>query len=279
MMVLTEFRVESRLEKEDYLRGYRREMIRIIARPSGIGRQSFLSYTALSMHKIFLLVVCLALFAGASLAQTTVPASANPPDAALLIGTWDGRTPDGMGATISFHDDSSMTFSPSVMIDFITKPQGDELVATVASPGAPPQSVRIRAEGDRLTYKASNAPPEYWARLGKAVAGQPPYAGKWAIDQSVPPAVDKKKKSKKADYTISEMAEARNSMRMVITPEGKARLRIPMRIDFGAYNVQGNKLLMQYGGKVWVATFRFDDGTLYLLRRGEAEEVAFERTQ
>src|SRR5271167_2790656 len=94
--------------------------------PSGVGRQSFLSYTALSMRKIFLLVVCLALFAGASLAQTAVPASSNPPDAARLIGTWDGRTPDGMGATISFHDDSSMTFSPGVMIDFTAKPQGDE---------------------------------------------------------------------------------------------------------------------------------------------------------
>ena len=233
----------------------------------------------MSMHKIFVLIVRLALLAGAALAQTNVPGSANPPDAALLIGTWDGRTPDGMGATISFHGDSSMTFSPGVMIDFTAKPQGDELVATVASPGAPSQSVRIRAEGDRLTYTASNAPAEHWARLGKAVAGQPPYAGKWAIDQSVPPPVDKKKKSKKADSTLSEMSEVRNSMRMVITPEGKARLRVPARTDFGAYNVQGNKLLMQYGGKVWVATFRFDGGTLYLLRRGEAEEIAFERAQ
>jgi hypothetical protein len=232
------------------------------------------------MHKIYLLVVCLALSTGVALAQTNVPASANLPDAALLIGTWDGRTLDGMGATLSFRDDNSMTFSPGAMIDFTAKPQGNELVATVAFPGAPSKSVRIRVDGDHMIYTVNNAPPEHWVRLGKAVAGQPSYAGKWAIDQSVPtPADKKKKKNKKSDYTISEMAETRNSMRMVITPEGKARLRVPMRSDFGAYNVQANKLIMQYGGKVWVATFRFNEGTLYLLRRGEDDEIAFERAQ
>ena len=123
----------------------------------------------MSMHKIFLAIVCLELFAGASLAQTNAPTSANPPDAALLIGTWDGRTPDGMGATLSFRDGNNMTFSPGAMIDFTARPQKDELVATLASPGAPSQSVRIRAEGDRLTYTANNAPPEHWVRLGKAV--------------------------------------------------------------------------------------------------------------
>jgi hypothetical protein len=67
-------------------------------------------------------------------------------------------------------------------------------------------------------------------------------------------------------------------MRLVITPEGKVHLRLPVRTDFGAFNVQGNQLIMQYGGKVWVAAFRFEGEALYLRFGGDDVESAFERS-
>jgi hypothetical protein len=69
----------------------------------------------------------------------------------------------------------------------------------------------------------------------------------------------------------------RKNMRLVITPQGKLLVRLPQHSEFGAFTVQDNRILMQYGGKVWVATFRFDGDTLYLLRRGENAEGAFDR--
>lgn len=229
------------------------------------------------MRKLFHVLICLLLLAGVLLAQSGAPASVSERDAARLIGTWEGHTPDGMSATISFRDDSNMTFSPGATVDFVAQPQGNELVATVAVPGVSSQLVRIRAEGDRLTYTAIEAPAQQWVRVGKAVAGQPAYVGKWAIDPFAPVQVDKKKKKKRQEDFPLISSEVRTAVRLVITPEGKVRLRLPVRTDFGAFNVQGNKIIMQYGGKVWVAAFRFKGEELYLRFSGADVESEFER--
>lgn len=230
--------------------------------------------------KLFPAAICTVLLAVTAFAQNVLPTSTTSADAARVVGTWQGRTPDGMGATLSLRGDYNLTFSPCMTIDLALQAHGDELVGNIASADARSEVVRIRAAGDRLVYTAVHAPAEHWIRLGKPVPGQPPYAGKWAIDPFAPVPADTKKKKQKNQNDASQLdAEARKRMRLMITPQGTARLLLPLRTDIGAYNVQGHQLIMQYGGKVWAAAFRFEGETLYLRFSGDDEESVFERGQ
>jgi hypothetical protein len=212
----------------------------------------------------------------ASMAQTA------PAD--QLIGSWElqERSAQGMGTTYEFRADSALVISTGVMVDIDVRLQGDELVGTVLSKRGHEEPVRIRAIGDSLSYIEGRDEPQRWIRVRRAAPGQPAFAGLWAVDKSVP-----LKGKRKNDETAQLM---RDNMRIQImladAAPGSAsgalwrvRMRCPLENSGGSYTVQANKLIMQYGGKVWVAAFRFDGNTLHLIRRGESAESVFGRVE
>jgi hypothetical protein len=216
-------------------------------------------------------LLCALLFASPALAQSLEQ---------RIIGTWEGqeRAEGGLGAILSFRPDGTMTIASGMMLDLAGRIQGDELVATTVQERDSVREIRIRAAGDTLTYTQGNSPPQKWVRLGMPAAGQPALAGTWMIDPTMP--APRAKKKKKADADSDEIAQAlRQSMRLVITPAGKVRFRALTHADGGTFTVQGSKLIMQYTGRVVVATFRFDGDKLYMAHPGDESERLFQRAE
>jgi hypothetical protein len=192
-----------------------------------------------------------------------------------LIGIWEGRdrTEEGMGETVEFRAGGTLTVSSGMMLNFQGRVVKDELVALVESISNVPQEVHIRATGDRMTYTVAGA-PQQWVRIGTAPAGQPAWVGLWAFESAAPP----HKSRKRNDGERMEIEQLmRTSMRMAITPDGRGRLRFPMNAQNGAYTVDGNKLILQYGGHVSFTTWRLDGNTLFLLYPNGHAESAFDR--
>ena len=218
----------------------------------------------------------LLIFAVFAQGQSSLPPSTGSPgDPARLIGVWEGRdrSEDGMGETVEFRSGGALTISSGMMLNFQGRLVKDELVGMVESLSNVPQEVHIRATGDRLTYMASGV-PQQWARVGTAPAGQPAWVGTWAFESAARP----RKSTKRYESERKEVEQSmRTSMRMTITPDGKGRLRFPMNSQNGAYSVDGNKLLLQYGGRMSVTTWRLEGNTLFLLYPGGHAESRFER--
>jgi len=214
----------------------------------------------------------------------TAVAQVSPPEQ-RLVGSWElqERSDDGMGTTYEFRADSSLVITTGVMVDFDARVQAEELVGTIPVQRGAAHQIRMRVDGGSMTYVQDRDAPQKWTRLHKAIPGRPAFAGLWAVDQSAP-----LKKKQKND----ELAQLlRDNTRLLITPAPavpsgasgaeatgwKVRMRCPIENSGGSYTVQGSKLIMQYGGKVWVAAFRFDGNTLHILRQGDNVETVFDR--
>jgi hypothetical protein len=209
-------------------------------------------------------------------AQSSPPPAANPGDPARLIGVWEGRSrsEEDLGETVEFRAGGAMTITSGMMLNFAGRVLKDELVAVVESLSNVPQEVRIHASGDRMTYTVAGA-PQQWVRVGKPLSGQPAWVGSWAFDSA-----PMRKSHKRADGERMEIEQMmRANMRMVIAPDGKGRLRFPMSAQNGAYNVEGNRLILQYAGRVAVATWRFEGDTLFLVYVNSQTESAFDRVR
>jgi hypothetical protein len=205
------------------------------------------------------------------------PTAANPNDPARLIGTWEGRgrTEEGLGETVVFQAGGTMAISSGLILNFQSRVIKDELVGMVESLSDIPREVHIRATGDRMTYTVAGT-QQQWVRVGKATVGQPAWVGTWAFESAPPP----RKSHRKYDGERMETEQLmRTNMRMAITPDGQGRLRFPMNTDTGAYVVQGNKLILQYAGRVVVVSWRLDGNTLFLQYQNRQGESAFDRVQ
>jgi hypothetical protein len=201
------------------------------------------------------------------------PAAASANDAARLVGVWEGRdrSEEGMGDTIEFRAGGTMTVSSGMMLNFQGKPVNDGLVAMVESVSGVPQEVRIRATGDRLSYIVGGV-PQQWRRVDSPAAGQPAWAGVWAFESAAAPG---HKRHSREDHEVEQLM--RTNMRMAIAPDGAGRLRFPMNNENGAYLVQGEKLVLQYGGRVFVPKWHIEGNTLFLQYPDRPAASAFDR--
>jgi hypothetical protein len=229
-----------------------------------------------NLHSSRAALCILLLIAACAHAQSPGPAtSANDP--ARLIGAWEGRdrSVEGLGETVVFQPGGALTITSGMMLNFQGRVVKGELVALVESLSDVPQEVHIRANGDRMTYTVAGA-PQQWVRIGKAVPDQPAWVGAWAFESAAPP----RKSHRRYEGERMEIEQLmRTNMRMAITPDGKGRLRFPMNTDKGAYVVQGNKLVLQYTGRVSFVGWRLEGNTLFLKYPDRLTESAFDRVQ
>jgi hypothetical protein len=220
----------------------------------------------------------LLLIAACAQAQSPAPGpAASTNDPARLIGAWEGRdrSEEGLGETLVFQPGGALAITSGMMLNFQGRVVKDELVALVESLSNVPQEVHIRANGDHMTYTVAGA-PQQWVRVGKALPNQPAWVGIWAFESAAPP----RKSHRRYDGERMEIEQLmRTNMRMAITPDGKGRLRFPMNTDKGAYVVPGNKLVLQYTGRVSFVGWRLEDNTLFLKYPDRQTESAFDRVQ
>jgi hypothetical protein len=208
------------------------------------------------------------------------PAAKQSANSALLVGAWEGRDrdADGMSLTFTFGPKGTLETTRGVITNFQGHPEGNDLVTQIFSAAGKPQAVHIHAAGDNLTYVAEEGFPQEWIRLGSAVAGAPAWVGAWAFDHLGTAPGKKQGKTKiRGGGTIQELM--RESMRMLITPDGKGRLRFPVDSNIGAYAVQPGRLILQYSGRSLFMNWRLDGNTLYLLGENAKVESAYDRVQ
>lgn len=221
------------------------------------------------IRSFFVLFLCTAALAARGQTQAGAPS---------LIGVWElqGTREDGTGSVYTFRPDGVLVITSSLMSDFDAQAEGNELRASAVDSRGHAESVRIHASANSLNFQQKGQ-PESWIRVGPAVAGQPAFAGLWAIDQSAP------SERKRKNDEISQLI--RQNMRLRITPvdaigkQWKVRMRCPIENSGGSYTVQGTKIIMQFSGKVWVASYRMQGNNLYLTRQGETSDTIFERAE
>jgi hypothetical protein len=198
-----------------------------------------------------------------------------------LVGSWEGRDrdSDGMGTTFVFGPRGTLEASRGLINNFQGQSQGAELIAQVRSAEGNMQQVHIHASAGNLTYATEGGGAvQEWIRVGSAVAGQPAWAGAWAFDHLGPSPGKKKKMKIRGSGAAQELM--REGMRMIITPEGKGRLRFPVDSKIGAYVLQGdNRLVLQYEGRSLFMSWRLEGNTLYLLGEDAKRESAYDRVQ
>ena len=141
-----------------------------------------------------------------------------------IVGRWEssGRGQGGTGSTFSFTADKKFAFTASMMLDAGYKIVGDHL--TLLAPDStgvekPVQEMQFHVAGDTLTVSPPNgAPPQKFARDGKALSGTP-IAGRWCAKHAAGPAA----------Y-------------LACTPSGRFLFRVPMQTFEGTYVTVGDSL-------------------------------------
>jgi hypothetical protein len=183
-----------------------------------------------------------------------------------------------MSLTLVFGPRGTLETTRGVINNFQGRVDGNKLVTQIVSADGKPQQLQIQASGDNLTYTAEGGVPQEWIRVGTAVAGEPAWVGAWAFDHlgSVP---GKKQKKMKIRGSGAAQELMRESMRMVIAPDGKGRLRFPVDSNIGAYALQPGRLILQYSGRSLFMTWRLEGNTLYLLGESAKRESAYDRAQ
>jgi hypothetical protein len=199
-------------------------------------------------------------------------------DATRLAGTWETPAINGTVTTLYFQANGQLTVSSSAVQEFSTYRQADELVGIVR--GSPEYEVRLRITAGELTYTPAGAPPQRWVRLGQSLPGAP-FAGVWALAPSELQPLKRKKRNQAKAASPYEFIppEIRANIRMLITPEGQVRIRMPLETHGGSYTIQGDKLILLYSGRVQVSAFRFEADALHLLAQGDAADTVFARVR
>jgi hypothetical protein len=175
------------------------------------------------------------------LAQVS-PATSNP-----LLGTWEAvsRSSGGLGSTISFGAENSMSFTMGAMVDMKYRRSGDSLFVSSPDGNLPPAQVAITNDTLVVTRRGRE---QRETRIS-AAQGSDPLVGRWTyIHYTGVPAYE--------EYT----------------PDGAFHLRVPIRTLTGTYTTAGNNAilhLMGDGGGDRAVKFAIVGDTLELTWNGQ----------
>ena len=191
------------------------------------------------------------------------------PSFAQLEGVWESveRSDGGLGMAYDFRPDGTVCVSPGAMVDFVYRFVGGRVLVLDSDLSEDPETVMaFRLENDRLVVDVgSDAPPLVRVDGGDPEAG--PVVGTWKyIDTG------------ESDEALGgrEAAVVRRNTRIRLTSTGKARLRIPFRVDCSSYQVDGSTLTMERSGETITPSFRVEGEMLFLTSRS-GNEAAFSR--
>jgi hypothetical protein len=155
------------------------------------------------------------------LLAAALPAQVSP--GSSLVGTWEAvaRSAGGLGTTVSFGVDNSLSYTVGAMVDFKYRRVRDSLF--IVDPEGNSTASRIRIAHDTLiTFRGDSEQRE--TRLGAVSAGDS-LVGIWTYPH----------------YTGVAAYEE-------YTPAGDLRLRIPIRTLRGTYATQGDSAVLHLAG-------------------------------
>jgi len=151
--------------------------------------------------------------------QVATPARTTP-----LIGTWEAvtRSAGGLGSTISFESDNSMSYTLGAMVDMKYKRARDSLY--IIDPANGINAFRIAILRDTLVM-VNQGKEQRETRVGAPLKGADPVIGRWTY----------------LHYTGVPAFEE-------YTPGGDFRLRVPIRTLQGTYVTMGDSAMLHLPG-------------------------------
>jgi len=149
---------------------------------------------------------------------------APPARSTSLIGTWEAvtRSAGGLGSTISFAPDNSMSFTLGAMVDMKYKRARDSLY--IIDPANGVNAFRVSILRDTLVM-VNQGKEQRETRVGAPLKGADPVVGRWTY----------------LHYTGVPAFEE-------YTPGGDFRLRVPIRTLQGTYATMGDSAMMHLPG-------------------------------
>jgi hypothetical protein len=195
-------------------------------------------------------------------------AQSAPPE---IVGRWvaQNRSKGGIGSIWEFKRDGTLRMAPGAIVDVPYTLEGDKLILPPETtlPGAKPQVLKIRIEGDALyrSEDAPNAPEEKFVRLKSAKPGDPPIVGTWKA--SIP-------KTMPGNKAPAALQQAARNTTYTYTRDGIVKLRVPFMFLNGRYDSGAHTFVIDRNGKPIKGNFRIEEGKLYLTQPdGHTEDV------
>jgi hypothetical protein len=154
-----------------------------------------------------------------ALAQVAAPARSTP-----LIGTWEAvtRSAGGLGSTISFESDNSMSFTLGAMVDMKYRRARDSLY--IIDPANGINAFKVSILRDTLVM-VNQGKEQRETRVSAPLKGADPVIGRWTY----------------LHYTGVPAFEE-------YTPGGDFRLRVPIRTLQGTYVTMGDSAMLHLPG-------------------------------
>ena len=165
-----------------------------------------------------------------------------------LVGTWEAvnRSAGGLGSTISFAPDNTMSFTMGTMVDMKYKRARDSLYIIDPQNGVNTFQVSIMRD---TMVMVNQGREQRETRVGAPVNGADPVVGRWTyLHYSGVPAFE--------EYT----------------PGGDFRLRVPIRTLEGTYAAMGDSAMLHLpgqGGGDRAVRFAVAGDTLQLIWNGQ----------
>jgi hypothetical protein len=166
-----------------------------------------------------------------------------------LVGTWEAvnRSAGGLGSTISFAPDNTMSFTTGTMVDMKYKRARDSLYIIDPQNGVNAFQVSIMRD---TMVMVNQGREQRETRVGAPVNGADPVVGRWTyLHYSGVPAFE--------EYT----------------PGGEFRLRVPIRTLEGTYAAMGDSAMLHLlgpGGGERAVRFVVAGDTLQIIWNGQA---------
>jgi hypothetical protein len=149
---------------------------------------------------------------------------APPPRPTPLIGTWEAvnRSAGGLGSTMTFAADNTLSYTLGAMVDMQYKRSRDSLY--IIDPQNGINAFRLSINRDTLVM-TNDGREQRETRVGAPVTGADPVVGRWTYQH----------------YTGVPAFEE-------YTPGGEFRLRVPIRTLQGTYAVLGDSAMLHLPG-------------------------------
>ena len=141
-----------------------------------------------------------------------------------LLGTWEAvnRSAGGLGSTISFAPDNTLSYTLGAMVDMQYKRSRDSLY--IIDPQNGINAFRVSINRDTLVM-TNEGREQRETRVGAPITGADPVVGRWTYQH----------------YTGVPAFEE-------YTPGGEFRLRVPIRTLQGTYAVLGDSAMLHLPG-------------------------------
>jgi len=182
-----------------------------------------------------------------------IPVTVSPAPHTGLVGTWEAtiRSYGGIGSTVLFAADSVFTLVLGAMVDVKYKVNGSEFTFFGEDRGKrSSETQKLKFVGDTAVLSANGCSMKLTPLETGTVAGS--LVGKWRLmHMTGVPAFEE------------------------FTPDGEARLRVPIQVQKGMYSVRGDTIAFHtYSPRRedWSARFRLTGDTLTVSIGGERQQ-------